>query len=177
MDRQTRLFTVLLLPFPTAIQQWMEDKMTRVPKNHFGLSFCHLFDLFFLQTFASLVYLFPEIPGKHFLDTAGMNFSQCYSTALINKVLWNTITPSTGRTSSVSRGTQGNYWKAQDLVSPHRWNGEALGTISACNSSEEKLRPYPLITTSAPTAKIICFNNLNNHSLVSFVHMAGNLAA
>jgi len=31
MDRQTRLFTVPLPPFPTAIQQWVEDKMTRVP--------------------------------------------------------------------------------------------------------------------------------------------------
>lgn len=39
------------------------------------------------------------------------------------------------------------------------------------------LKPFPLITTSTPMAKIICFNNLNNLSLVAFVHMAGNLAA
>ena len=109
-DRQTRLFTVPLPPFPTAIQQWIEDKMTRAPKKHLGLNFCHLFELFFLQTYASLVYSFPEIPGKHFLDTVGMNFSQCDSTALINKVLRDTSTPpSTRRARSVSGGTQGNY--------------------------------------------------------------------
>lgn len=110
MDRQTRLFAVPLPPIQTAIQQCVEDNMTRVPKKHLDLNFCHLFELFFLQTFASLVYSFPEIPGKHFLDTVGMNFSQRYSTALVNKVLWNTSTPpSTRRARSVSRDTQGNY--------------------------------------------------------------------
>lgn len=39
------------------------------------------------------------------------------------------------------------------------------------------LKPFLLVTTSTLMAKVICFNNLNNLSLVSFVHMAGNLAA
>lgn len=56
-------------------------------------------------------------------------------------------------------------------------NEEALGAISACERSGEQLRPSTLITTSAPKAKVICFNNLNNLPPVSFVHMAGNLAA
>lgn len=74
-DRQTRLLTVRLPPFPTAIQQRIENKMTRVPEKHLGLNFCHLLKLLFLQTFASLVYSFPEIPGKRLPDTVGMNFS------------------------------------------------------------------------------------------------------
>lgn len=68
------------------------------------------FKLFFLQTFASLVYSSPEIPGYHFLDTIGMNFSQYYSTALVNKVLRSTSTlPSTRRARSFSRSTQSKY--------------------------------------------------------------------
>lgn len=56
-------------------------------------------------------------------------------------------------------------------------NEEALGAVSARERSGEQLRPSTLITTSAPKAKVICFNNLNNLPPVSFVHMAGNLAA
>lgn len=78
--------------------------------------------------------------------------------------------------TNVSRGTQDNNWKAQDLVSFYKWRS----TGNHLSMQEEWGKTQALATDHnfcSNGKNIICFNNLNNLPPVSFVHMAGNLAA